>query len=49
MNKVEIQFTTSVDRLLSFCAHAVRSELECMSKTGYWFNFKKRGYPESSS
>jgi hypothetical protein len=40
MNKVEIQFTTSVDRLLSFCAHAVRFELEYMSKTGYWFNFK---------
>ena len=49
MNKVEIQFTTSVDRLLSFYAHAVRFELEYMSKTGYWFNFKERGYPESSS
>ena len=34
MNKVEIQFTTSVDRLLSFCGHAVRFELEYMSKIG---------------
>lgn len=43
MNKVEIQFTTSVDRLLSFCGHAIRFELEYMSKTGYWSNFKERG------
>jgi len=28
MNKVEIQFTTSVDRLLSFCGHAVCFEDE---------------------
>jgi hypothetical protein len=40
MNKVEIQFTTSVDRLLSFCGHAVRFELEYMSKTGYWIILK---------
>ena len=44
MNKVEIQFTTSVDSLLSFCAHAVRFELEYMSNTSYWFNFKEPVY-----
>jgi hypothetical protein len=43
MNKVEIQFATSVDRLLSFCGHAVRLELEYMIKTSYWFDFKERG------
>ena len=49
MNKVEIQFTTSVDRLLSFCGHAVLLAPVCVKGhadlgylvTAWYSNFRE--------